>query len=107
MILALITLLAIIAGFILGRYLYPTANTLVAIGIGTLLGIGLYIISMYLLGLVGISWTRVTLTILALTMLLCSLPLIEWITIPVKSPNQYLGIVIVLFFTSFSIIVNS
>lgn len=107
MILALITLLAIIAGFILGRYLYPTANTLVAIGIGTLLGIGLYIISMYLLGLVGISWTRVTLTILALTMLLCSLPLIKWITIPVKSPNQYLGIVIVLFFTSFSIIVNS
>lgn len=107
MMLILITLLVIIGGFILGRYLYPAANTPISISIGILLGTGLYIISMYLLGLLGISWTQLSLTLLALIIFVASLPLVRLITKPTNAPNQTLGIVVVLLFTSFSMIVNS
>lgn len=107
MMLTLITLLVVIGGFIATRFLYPKANTLIAISTGILLGTGLYIIAMYLLGLIGISWTQLSLTLLALTIFVASLPLVRLITKPTNAPNQTLGIVVVLLFTSFSMIVNS
>ena len=107
MTLILITLIVILGGVILGRYLYPAANTLISLSIGILLGPGLYIITMYLLGLLGVAWTQLTLIILAITFFGSSLTLLKAIKKPSSAPNQLLGILVVLFFTSFSIIVNS
>ncbi len=107
MMLILITLLVVLGGVILGRYLYPAANTLISISVGILLGIGLYIISMYLLGVMGIAWTQLTLIILAITFFGSSLTLMNSITIPSRAPNQLLGILVVLLFAFFSVVVNS
>lgn len=107
MILTLIMLLVVLGGVILGRHLYPAANTLISISVGILLGIGLYIIAMYLLGVMGIAWTQLTLIILAITFFGASSTLLKSITRPSSAPNQLLGILVVLLFAFFSVVVNS
>jgi len=102
-----IVLLVIVSGINLSRYFNPKANLPVHISIGTLLGTGIYIMTIYILGIMGVSWISLVLVATAIFIYIISAYLLKQSQNKYVTPSHVTGILLVIFLTSFSLIVNT